>query len=219
MDSLRQSILFSSLDEQQLSLVTTGSKAIKIKEGEVLFRQQQTANYFYLLETGDIKLYRLSSDGVEKVIELIRPGQTFAEAVMFMKSNIYPVNAQALTDCRLIQIEMTVFINLLEHSPQTSLKILGCMSRRLHGLVQEIDLLSLQNAKMRVVHFLLQELPADANSPCQLQWNTPKTVLASRLSIRPETFSRILQQLIQEQLIEVDRKSIKVLDIDGLKCY
>ncbi len=219
MDTLRQNILFSGLDKEQFTRVISGSKAIQLKEGEVLFRQKQAADYFYLLETGEIKLYRLSSDGAEKVIELIRAGQTFAEAVMFMHGNFYPVNAQALTGCQLIRIEMAMFRNLLEHSPQTSLKILGHMSQRLHGLVQEIDFVTLQNAKMRVIQFLLQELPTDAVSPCRLQWDTPKTVLASRLSVRPETFSRILQQLTQEQLIKVDRKSIEILDIERLKCY
>ena len=219
MHALRKNILFSALDEEQFTRVIAGSKVIHLKEGEMLFQQQQKADYFYMLETGDIKLYRLSPDGAEKVIELIRAGQTFAEAMMFMDGGFYPVNAQAITESRLIRVEMAMFRDLLEHSPKTSLKILGYMSKRLHGLVQEIDQLSLQNAKMRVIQFLLRELPADAISPCQLQWNTPKTVLASRLSVRPETFSRILQQLTQEQLIKVDGKSIEILDIDGLKGY
>jgi len=219
MDALRKNILFSALDEEQFSRVLAASKAIELKEGEVLFQQQQIADYFYLLETGEIKLYRLSADGAEKVIELIKAGQTFAEAMMFMDGGFYPVNAQAVTESRLIRVEMAMFRELLEHSPKTSLKILGYMSQRLHGLVQEIDQLSLQNAKMRVVQFLLRELPDDAVSPCTLQWNTPKTVLASRLSVRPETFSRILQQLSQEQLIKVDKKSIEILDIEGLKAY
>jgi len=138
---------------------------------------------------------------------------------MFMDGGFYPVNAQALIDSQLIRVEMAMFRDLLKHSPKTSLKILGYMSQRLHGLVQEIDQLTLQNAKMRVIQFILREIPVDARVPCQLEWNTPKTVLASRLSVRPETFSRILQQLTQEKLIKVDRKSIDILDIDGLKGY
>jgi CRP-like cAMP-binding protein len=219
MDVLRQNILFSAFNKEQFTRVLAGSKVIELKQGEVLFRQQQKADYFYMLETGDIKLYRLSPDGVEKVIELIRAKQTFAEAMMFIDGGFYPVNAQAITESRLIRVEMAMFRDLLEHSPKTSLKILGYMSKRLHGLVQEIDQLSLQNAKMRVIQFLLRELPTNAISPCQLQWNTPKTVLASRLSIRPETFSRILQQLTQEKLIKVVGKSFEILDIERLKEY
>ncbi|MCK5354876.1 MAG: Crp/Fnr family transcriptional regulator, partial [Methyloprofundus sp.] len=65
MHVLRKNILFSALDEEQFTRVIAGSKAIELKEGEVLFQQQQAADYFYMLETGDIKLYRLSPDGAE----------------------------------------------------------------------------------------------------------------------------------------------------------
>ena len=217
MDTLHKNILFSGLNEEQMAQITMTSKVITLETGEVLFHQQQPAKYFYLLDTGDIKLYRLSPDGAEKVIELIRGGQTFAEAVMFMQVSMYPVNAQALTNSRLIRVEMDVFRGLLEHSPQTSLRILGLMSRRLHGLVQGIEELTLQNAKMRVVQFLLRELPDNAIEPCQLQWNAPKSVIASRLSVRPETFSRTLQQLTKEGLISINGKNIEVLDIEGLR--
>lgn len=217
MDALHKNVLFSGLNEEQFTQVIASSKVITLKVGEVLFRQQQSARYFYLLTEGNIKLYRLSLDGAEKVIELIRVGQTFAEAVMFMQVEIYPVNAQALVDSQLIRIEMSVFRDLLEHSSQTSLKILGLMSQRLHGLVKEIEELTLQNAKMRVVQFLLRELPENTSKPYQLQWNVPKNVIASRLSVRPETFSRILQQLVQEELVRIDGKNIEILDIDGLK--
>jgi len=219
MDSLHQNMLFSSLDAEQLAQVLLSAKRIQLKESDILFRQQQQALYFYLLETGDIKLYRLAPDGAEKVIELIREGQTFAEAVMFMQGNHYPVSAQALSDCQLIRIEMQPFRELLAQSPETSLKILGRMSQRLHGLVQEIEEVSLQNAKIRVVQFLLRELPEEISFPYTIAWNVPKTVLASRLSIRPETFSRTLQQLSQEQLIKVNRNTIEILNIEGLQCY
>jgi len=217
MEILRQNILFSSLSDAQYLHIVESAKRVNLTESEVLFRQQTKADYFYLLETGDIKLYRLAPNGSEKVIELIRAGQTFAEAVMFMHGNFYPVNAQALSKSQLIRIDMEVYRDLLEHSPETSLKILGYMSQRLHGLIQEIEQVSLQNAKIRMIQFLLSELPSGESTPYIIQWNTPKTVLASRLSIRPETFSRILQQLSQEGLIAVDKKSIEILNIEQLK--
>lgn len=217
MNSLPQHLLFADLNEDQLRRVTASASTLQLAEGEHLFRQQQPAHYFFLLKTGEIKLYRLSPSGEEKVIELIREGQTFAEAVMFMQGGAYPVNAQALVNCQLVQIEMDAFRSLLEQSPQTCLKILGHMSQRLHGVIQEIDQLTLQNAKMRVVRFLLKELPINAVAPTLLQWTTPKAVLASRLSVRPETFSRILQQLIQEETIQVEGKNVMVLDIDALR--
>jgi len=218
-NSLRSHLLFANLNENQFTRIVASSADVQLTEGEHLFYQQQPARYFYLLEQGSIKLYRLSASGEEKVIELIRDGQTFAEAVMFMQGSVYPVNAQALADSRLIRIDMKIFHSLLEQSPQTCLKILGGMSKRLHGAVQDIEQLTLQNAKIRVIHFLLRELPADAKSPTVLQWRTPKAVLASRLSVRPETFSRILQQLTQEELIRVEGKNVVILSIEVLRQY
>ena len=219
MNKLRQNTLFSGLTDEQFSIVTATVKKLHLEEGQVLFHQQKTAEYFYFLETGDIKLYRLSADGAEKVIELIRSGQTFAEAVMFMHGKNYPVNAQALSECQLIRIEMKTFMTVLESSSETSMKILGHMSQKLHGLVQEIEQLTVQNAKMRVIQYLLRDVPKDAKTPYQVDWEMPKTVLASRVSVRPETFSRILQQLSQEKLISVNNKTVQLLNITKLRNY
>ncbi len=217
MEYLHQHYLFTHLEKQQFSELAKHTAEIELSEQEHLFRQQQPARFFYLVVEGQIKLYRLSPNGEEKVIELIAPGQTFAEAVMFMHGGAYPVNAQAINDSRLVRIEMARFRKLLEQSPQTCLKILGHMSQRLHGAIQEIDQLTLQNARMRVIQFLLREVPGDYIGLYQTQWLTPKSVLASRLSIRPETFSRLLQQLSQEQLISIEGKNITLLNVESLR--
>jgi len=219
MTSLRQHLLFASLNDHQYSQVEADACTASLLEGDHLFHQQEPANYFYFLQSGEIKLYRLSPNGEEKVIELIRPGQTFAEAVMFMEIQHYPVHAQAITDCQLIQIKMKTFRKLLDHSPEACMKILARMSQILHGAVQEIDQLTLQNATMRVIQFMLQDVSSDTQIPHVIQWIAPKATLASRLSVRPETFSRILKQLTHEGLIEVHGKNITILNLDALRLH
>lgn len=219
MSSLRQHLLFATLNEQQFSQVEVDSSTISLTEGDHLFHQQDPADYFYFLQSGDIKLYRLSPNGEEKVIELIHPGQTFAEAVMFMQIQHYPVHAQAISACQLIQIRMSTFRKLLDHSPEACMKILARMSQILHGAIQEIDQLTLQNATMRVVQFMLQDASSDTQLPYVIKWTAPKATLASRLSVRPETFSRILNQLTRDGLIEVKGKTITVLDLDALRLH
>jgi len=219
MSSFRQHLLFATLNEQQFSQVETDSSTLSLTEGDHLFHQQDPADYFYFLQSGDIKLYRLSPNGEEKVIELIHPGQTFAEAVMFMQIQHYPVHAQAISDCQLIQIRMSTFRKLLDHSPEACMKILARMSQILHGAIQEIDQLTLQNATMRVVQFMLQDASSDTQLPYVIKWTAPKATLASRLSVLPETFSRILKQLTHDGLIEVKGKTITVLDLDALRLY
>ena len=200
---LRQHYLFAILDEAQFERVLAAIQDVSLQEDEHLFNFGDQARYFYLLKTGQIQLYRLSPSGEEKVIEIIQPGQTFAEAVMFLKTNVYPVNAKAVLNSELWQINMRVFLGMIQESNELCLRLLGGMSRRLHGAIQDIDQLTLQNASMRVIQLLLQSAPDNTTTQYSLEWETPKQILASRLSVRPETFSRILQQLSRKNLFNI----------------
>lgn len=95
--------------------------------------------------------------------------------------------------------------------------MLGGVSKRLHGAIQDIEQLTLQNASMRVIQLLLQSAPDGEGNQYSLDLETPKQVLASRLSVRPETFSRILQQLSRKELISVQGRTIRILDFNGLQ--
>jgi CRP-like cAMP-binding protein len=216
-EGLRQHYLFSVLDDAQLDRVLAAVQEISLEEGGHLFHFGDQARYFYLLRTGQIQLYRLSPGGEEKVIEIIQPGQTFAEAVMFLKTSFYPVSAKAIVSSGLWRIDMAVFLGMLQESNELCLRLLGSMSRRLHGAIQDIDQLTLQNAGMRVIQLLLHSAPDSAANRYSLEWETPKQILASRLSVRPETFSRILQRLSRQGLISVQGKTIEVLDAKGLR--
>lgn len=214
---LRQNYLFASLNEDQFARIRESTQIGYLKEGQSLFNLGDKARHFFLLRTGQIKLYRLSPWGEEKVIELINPGQTFAEAVMFFKKIEYPVNSKAVLDSQLWLIDMKVFLQILNESTEVCFFLLGDMSRRLHGAIQDIEQLTLQNATVRVIHLLLESTRADHINRYIVEWETPKQVLASRLSVRPETFSRILQQLSRRDLISVSGKFIEIIDLEGLR--
>lgn len=214
---LREHYLLASLDDNQFSRVLATIQTLNLEEDSHLFHFGDQARYFFLLKTGQIQLYRLSPGGEEKVIEIIQPGQSFAEAVMFLQMPIYPVSAKAVFTSELWRIDMVVFLGLLQESNALCLHLLGGMSRRLHGAIQDIDQLTLQNASMRVIQLLLHSAPDSTGKPYNLEWETPKQILASRLSVRPETFSRILQQLSRKNLIAVQGKTVDVLDVKGLQ--
>lgn len=210
--------LFAILDDDQFGQILPGVQEFELAEGEHLFHFGDQARYFYLLSDGQIQLYRLSATGEEKVIEIIQPGQSFAEAVMFFKINCYPVSAKAVMPSKFWRIEMKLFLKLLQESNELCLRMLGGMSKRLHGAIQDIEQLTLQNASMRVIQLLLQAAPDDGiDNQYSLDLETPKQVLASRLSVRPETFSRILQQLSRKELISVQGKTIHILDFKSLQ--
>ena len=116
LDELHQIPLFSALDEEQLESVLKHSRTISLKAKNILFEKGSEATHFYLLRAGEIKLYSLSEDGDEKVIEIIHPSQTFAEAIMFMPKQMYPVSAETLKESEICSFDMKHFRSFLENS-------------------------------------------------------------------------------------------------------
>ncbi len=220
LEALHASPLFSSLDEAQRKQLLSSITIRRLELGEHLFAQGDDAKSFYLLIGGQIRLYRLSPSGQEKVVELVNPGQTFAEALMFQEVPTYPVHAQALVDSELLVIASDGFMQLLSGSVDSCLKVMAGMSVRLRKLLGEIDALTLQNAGLRVANYLLQLMTeSDAGEGGIVTLPAAKNVIASRLSIQPETFSRTLHALSAKGLIEVDGLNIRILDTDALRSY
>ena len=218
---LQQHHLFRALSEEQLTLLLQDVTIKQLEQGQHLFEQGAEASAFYLLHRGQVKLYRLSPSGQEKVIEIVRPGQTFAEALMFLDIPAYPLNAQALTDTELFVIRNKGFLQLLSQSVDTCFHVMADISMRLRGLLNEIDALTLQNASLRLVNYLLylvQEVESIEGS-AEITLPAAKNIIASRLSIQPETLSRILSNLSSKGLISVDGLNIKVLDVEGLRTF
>ena len=218
---LRQHHLFASLGDEQLETMRKSLRVLKLADAGHLFEQGQVADRFYQVLSGQIKLYRLSPDGNERVIEVMQPGKTFAEAVMFMEQRRYPLNAQALGDTELLTFDSKVFLKILEDSPQVCFRLLADMSQRLHMRLNEIDYLTLQNASFRLVRYLLLQIPADQEDVMEVEisLNTSKSIIASRLSIQPETFSRILKNLSTRGLLTVKGKSITLHNVESLRDF
>lgn len=214
--TLRRHHLFSQLPEKVFQDVCTLANLKHLACHTPLMHQGDAAERFFLLVSGLIKLHRVTGEGQEHLVEVIQPGQTFAEALLFSQASAYPVSATALKDSVLVSIEGHHYRNALEDQPKICLAILASMSIHLHQRLKDIDTLTLANASRRVIHFLFQERDAD-NGEVVLQ--VPKRLVASKLGIQPETFSRILHRLVESGLIEVQRRRIRILSEDQLAAY
>ena len=83
-NELRRNYLFAHMDEEHLATLLATAQELRLQSGDQVFRQGEPAERFYFMREGLVKLFRLSPEGDEKIIELMRTGETFAEAVMFM---------------------------------------------------------------------------------------------------------------------------------------
>lgn len=215
-ERLRQAPLLSGLSREQLERVAAMAVSIHLDEGQWLFSQGDPSRRFYWVECGQVRLFRLSPDGAEKIIEIVSPGQTFAEALMFLNAPRYPVCAAALESAELIGIDARAFAAMLRESVDTCFVVMGALSQRLRGLVGEIDNLTLHDAKSRVARYLLAHL---AEGRRHFDLDIPKGVLASRLSVTPETFSRVIKQLTLDGVVVVHGAHVTVNDRAALTAF
>jgi CRP-like cAMP-binding protein len=161
-------------------------------------------------------LYRLTGEGQENLVEIIQPGQTFAEALLFSQARLYPVSATALKDSVLVSIEGNHYRNALEDQPKVCLAILASMSVHLHLRLRDIDTLTMASATRRVINFLFQERHPVTG---QIVLQVSKRLVASKLGIQPETFSRILHRLVECGLIAMERRHISILAEEELAAF
>lgn len=217
-DVLQEIDLFSALDPGQLRVVIDGTQVIRLDSGARLFDHGQPARRFFHLDSGRIKLFRSSQGGGEKVIEIIQPGETFAQAVIFMEPGPdYPVSAEAIEPSVLLGFDSEAMRSVLRGSVDTCLRMLASLSRRLRQQVDEIDKLTLHSAASRLAGYLVEQASCDVPRPARIQLAAPKNVIASRLGFQPETLSRTTARLMKEGLIRVEGQDIVLLDLAGLR--
>ena len=211
--------LFRELDETQRERIARGSRFLKVARGEVVIHRGEAPTGFYYLIQGRVKLVLTSPVGAEKVVEIIRDGGTFGEAVMFINKP-YPVNAQATDASHLVYIAREAILDGLAKEPGFALKMLAGLSVRLHGIIRDVEVYSLYSSVQRVIGYLLFEAgePGEGES-CTLELPVAKAVIASRLNLTPETLSRVLHELSDQGLIRVHGREIELLDRERLRTY
>jgi len=211
--------LFREMSPEEIERIAQGTRELHLARGDVLFQRGDPSTGFYVVIHGQVKLALSSPQGIEKVVELFGPGQSFGEAVMFM-GKPYPVYAQALTDSLTLHINKNVVFSGIDSDPAFCRKMLAGLSIRLHRLIHYVESFSLRSSAQRVIGYLLQDLE-EIKEGQDIHINLPanKNVIASNLNITPETFSRILHNLSDGGLIEVKGKDVRIRDVAKLRAY
>lgn len=212
--------LFRELAPEEIELIAAGTREVRIRRGDMLFQKGDPCRGFHIVVYGQIKLLFMTPQGNEKVIEIMGPGQSFGEAVMFMEKP-YVVTSQALADSLLLHVSRDVVFEGIDRDPRFARRMIAGLSRRLHHLVTDVESYSLRSAAQRVIGYLLRpdHDHDDDGKTVVVTLPATKTVIASRLNITPEHFSRILHELSERRLIEVDGRNVRILDIDRLRAF
>ncbi|NOS84225.1 MAG: Crp/Fnr family transcriptional regulator [Ignavibacteria bacterium] len=225
-DNLKKVYIFSGLDETELETLSKIVKQKTFNKGDIIFFDTEPYLGFYITVTGLVKIYKISKDAKEHILHLISPYNTFAEVPLFENFNEifddsfrYPANAMALEDdTRVILIPARQFRELLESNTKICIKMVSGFAKRLRHLNHHIEELTLKDVTKRVAGYILTE-QNKAKDNDSISLNISKNDLAAYLGTIPETLSRTLKKLQDEDMITVDGKVIKICDMDRLKDF
>jgi len=210
--------LFKETAAEEIERIAQGTRALHLTRGEILFHRGDPCEGFHLVVYGQVKLAITSPQGADKVVEVIGPGMSIGEAVMFLEKP-YPVYAQTLADSLLLHVSKSVVFAEIERNPGFSRRLLGGLSRRLHGLVSDVEAYSLRSGAQRVIGYLLRDVQVSDAAGGEVTLPISKGVIASRLNLTPQHFSRILHELTAQGLIAVQGRTVRITDLARLRAY
>jgi CRP-like cAMP-binding protein len=212
--------LFKELAADELDRIATRTRQVHAPRGEILFHRGEEAKGLHVVVFGQVKLGFVSARGDEKVVDIIGAGQSFGEAVMFMESK-HVVTAQALIPSLVLYIPRDTVFEELEREPRFARRMIAGLSRRLHHLMGDLEAHSMRSGTQRLIGYLLHDCAstAAADGSIEITLPTTKGVIASRLNLTRERFSRILHELTVEGCIEVKGRRVRVLDAERLRSF
>jgi CRP-like cAMP-binding protein len=209
--------LFRGLGEDELAVLAGGTRELRVKRHEMLFHKGDVPEGLFVVVLGQVKLFIPSSQGWEKVVHMEGPGATFGEAVVFMDKP-YPISAQANQDSLLLVVSRDALTQAIASSVALCRMMLSSLSVRMHELLSDIEACTLRSSAQRVICYLMQYAPKDMLS-YEITLEANKQTIAAQLNLAPETLSRVLAQLSNAGLIQVNGRSVTVLDLTRLRAF
>ena len=197
---------------------TSKAQLRTLAKGKVMFIQGDEAEWFYLIKRGWVKLFRETIDGSEAVIDVLTRGHSFGEGSLF-DDGAYGYSAEVVEEAQVIAMPTSVLKTAIEEDKQIAMNMLTSMSHYRRQQSQEIEHLNLQTAPQRIGCFLLRLCPTNVSGEVKLNLPYDKTLIAARLGMKPETFSRALGKLKSETSLQVNGASVMIPDVQELMRY
>lgn len=190
----------------------------RIHRGTTIFEHGEHAHSVYIVLDGWVKLFRVTLSGSEAVVGVFTKGRSFGEAVAF-RSDVYPVSAEAVTDCELVQVPTSYLLDLVMRCPEVGISILASTFTHLQALVSQIEQLKALSGAQRIAQFLVSLLPDDCTGgPCQVTLPYDKILIAGRIGMKPESLSRAFLRL-KDYGVTIKQNHALIEDVPGLIAF
>lgn len=206
--------LFRGLPDEQIKIISCLTIEKTFVRGETIFFEGDEAKGFYIVSSGQVKVYKMNPQGKEHILHIFGSGEPIGEVPVF-HSQPFPATAEALVKSSLLYFNRNDFVTLIQDHPSVSLNMLALLSMRLRQFATQIENLSLKEVPARLANYLLYVSQEQDNTDT-IHLSVSKGQLASLLGTIPETLSRIFAKMSDDGLIRVEGRTIVILDRDGL---
>lgn len=214
-DILIRSQLFGGLREEHITEIEKIAVDKNYNKGDIIFYDGNEGNGFYLVAAGSISVYKLSPDGKEQILHIVKAGDTIG-AVPVFSGKSFPANARALSKAHLLFFDRKKFIELITGKPDLTMNILALLSARLREFTIQVENLSLKEIPGRLASYLLY-LSQEQGKKDSVALNISKGQLANLLGTGPESLSRALGNMKTKKLIAEEGVHIRLLDREQLQ--
>jgi len=206
--------VFRGLRSETVEHIIAPATATMLRPHDWLTRQEDPATAFFIVIDGWLKLYRSAPSGEETVINMLRKGDSYAEAVA-LTGNRYLASAEAVTDARVARIPADHLVRCIRQHPEIALAMIASTSQRLDNLIQQIEQLKAQSGLQRVAEFI-SSMCAVQHGSCVIVLPYDKVIIASRLGLTPEYLSRAFARLRTLGVV-VNASRVMVQDVARLR--
>jgi CRP/FNR family transcriptional regulator, anaerobic regulatory protein len=209
--------IFNHLEDRQMDMIAESAKTLDLQKGEILFHAGEEDDTLYIINSGKVRIYRLSDSGKEQLVRILNPGDFTGELAIFQPGSVHENYAEALQKTSICLIKQEDLQKYLVEYPQISLKILSEMTMRLKDSEKQTTQVAIESVESRLISFLTESVDKGSGNSPTITLPMSKKDLASYLGTTPETISRKFTSLEQLGLIEqLPKKKIKIPDLDQL---
>ena len=213
---IRQTPILGELSQDALMDLVRDAAVMRHDQGYLLFSQGDDADAFYVVLSGWIKVYRLTSSGAEAVVGIFTRGQSFAEAAA-ISGGVYPASGEAVTDVRVLKISARRLFERIHKAPEIGLAMLASTSQHLHLLVRQIEALKAHTGAQRIAEFLLELAPEESGG-CVVELPYDKALIAARLGMKPESLSRAFHKL-KNHGVDIKQRHAEIRSLRELRDF
>ena len=206
--------VFKGLKLETVQHIIAPATAVVLRPHELIMRQDDPATAFFIVIDGWVKIYRNTPSGDETVIDIMKKGDSFAEAVAFT-GHRYIATAEAVNTARVGRIPADHLVRCIRGSPDIALAMIASVSQHMHHLVQQVEQLKAQSGVQRVAEFLAS-LSSTEHGHCALALPYDKILIAGRLGLTPESLSRAFARLRTIGVV-VNASHVVVRDVAKLR--